>query len=121
VGSIESQINGLTQTLPTYIKSISTQSHDRFSLTLAERYILKPLSSSNLMGLIREKEAKLPQYKSNADTDAIILLMIMEGAGSKSNYDPSAFTLPFLQTGFSKIILLEEFDLTIHTLYPERK
>lgn len=118
VNIVHSQFEGTLQTLPAYIRGIYSQDHDRLSLTLTESYILKPLASSNLTGLIQEKETRLPQYQSNAQTDDIILLMIMEGAGSKSNYDLNAFVLPHLHTRFSKIVLLEEFDLTIHTLYP---
>ena len=79
---------------------------------------MKPLAFSNLVGLIQEKETSLSQYQSNAKTDDIILLIIMEGAGSKSNYDLKAFSLA-QHTRFSKIVVLEEFDLTIHTLYPK--
>jgi hypothetical protein len=70
------------------------------------------------MDLIKEKEARLLQYQANAQTNDVILLLIMEGAGTKSNYDPTTFSFPSLQTRFSQILLLNEFDFEVHKLYP---
>jgi hypothetical protein len=115
---VQAKIDGTTPTLPPYVFDVHSQNHDRLSLTLTEHYRPIPLASSDLMDLIKEKEARLLQYQANAQTDDVILLLIMEGSGTKSNYDPTAFALPCLQTGFSEILLFHEFDFQAHKLYP---
>jgi hypothetical protein len=115
---VQAKIDGTTSTLPPYVFDVHSQNHDRLSLTITEHYRPTPLASSDLMDLIKEKEARLLQYQANAQTNDVILLLIMEGAGTKSNYDPTTFSFPSLQTRFSQILLLNEFDFEVHKLYP---
>jgi hypothetical protein len=106
-------INGEKPKLPVFFSKVIVSPHETLQIFLSEEYWAQKTDVESLAKLIAQKEGKIEAYKKQSGLDKISLLMVLNGAGVKSDSEIVIEELPKKASPFHEVIIYNAFDNTI--------